>query len=282
MKRTLFISDLDGTLLGPDSKVSAGSAEIISRLSGRGALITVATARTPATVEPLLSETLTLPPAIVMTGAALWDRQTQSYLHPVYVPGGELPTLMALFNKSEIAPFVYHLPASGGIMTVAHSPDMTEYERRFYEDRKDMELKRFEFDYSIEGENLRHDDVILLYAMGAADRIEALAELLRGNDALSVSCYRDIFSPHIANIEIFGAGVSKAAAVRRVAEMTGAERVIAYGDNLNDLPMFSVASESVAVANALPEVKAAASRVIGANYDDSVALDIEKIVSGHV
>ncbi|MDE5554439.1 MAG: HAD hydrolase family protein, partial [Muribaculaceae bacterium] len=65
---------MDGTLLGGDSMVSSETAAIISDLTRRGALITVATARTPATVVPLLADTLTTPPAIVMTGAAMWLR----------------------------------------------------------------------------------------------------------------------------------------------------------------------------------------------------------------
>lgn len=81
-KKHLFVTDLDGTLLNADSKVSQESAEIISSLSREGALITVATARTPATVEPLLCETATSIPAIVMTGAAMWDRKEKRYIGP--------------------------------------------------------------------------------------------------------------------------------------------------------------------------------------------------------
>lgn len=68
--------------------------------------------------------------------------------------------------------------------------------------------------------------------------------------------------------------MSKADAVMRVKEMTGADRVVVYGDNLNDLPMFAVADEAVAVANARPQVLAAADRIIGRNTDDSVAKDM--------
>ncbi|MDE5953951.1 MAG: HAD hydrolase family protein, partial [Duncaniella sp.] len=41
--KTLYVSDMDGTLLGPDSRVSGETAEIVSALSRRGTAITVAT-----------------------------------------------------------------------------------------------------------------------------------------------------------------------------------------------------------------------------------------------
>lgn len=62
--KTLYVSDLDGTLLSTDSHISQRSSEIISDLTAQGALITVATARTPATVVPLLANTRTAAPAI--------------------------------------------------------------------------------------------------------------------------------------------------------------------------------------------------------------------------
>ncbi len=51
---------------------------------------------------------------------------------------------------------------------------------------------------------------------------------------------------------------------------------MAFGDNLNDIPMLQVADVAVAVDNALPETKAAADVVIGPNTADSVALYIEE------
>ena len=69
---------MDGTLLGADSRLSNTSARIISDLTRRGANITVATARTPATVEMILADAEPSLPAIVMTGAAMWCRDTKS------------------------------------------------------------------------------------------------------------------------------------------------------------------------------------------------------------
>ncbi len=54
-------------------------------------------------------------------------------------------------------------------------------------------------------------------------------------------------------------------------EMTGARRIVSFGDNINDVPMFRISAESCAVANAVPEARAAATRVIGANTENGVA-----------
>ena len=54
MSRTLYVTDLDGTFLAPDATVSDESARIMRRLADSGVMVTCATARTPATVDPLL------------------------------------------------------------------------------------------------------------------------------------------------------------------------------------------------------------------------------------
>lgn len=48
--KTLYITDLDGTLLDANSQVSAEAVEVLNPMLDDGLLFTVATARTPATV----------------------------------------------------------------------------------------------------------------------------------------------------------------------------------------------------------------------------------------
>lgn len=278
MSRTLFVTDLDGTLLGPGSKVSAGSARIISDLSRRGALITVATARTPATVEPLLRDTYTSIPAIVLTGASMWDRGRRRFIDPLTLPADAAGRLENVFMRHGILPFVYNL-ASDGTMQVLHAPGLTEDEERFYVERRELELKKFFFR---SGPFCHEPDfpTILMLGIGDTPAVERLAKELRADAGLSVSAYPDIFDPARSYIEVFRAGISKAEAVLRLKRQLGAHRLIVYGDHLNDLPMFAVADESVAVANALPQVRDAATRTIGPNTLPSVATDMAEQFEG--
>jgi hydroxymethylpyrimidine pyrophosphatase-like HAD family hydrolase len=77
-------------------------------------------------------------------------------------------------------------------------------------------------------------------------------------------------------LEAFSAAASKRNAVAYLREAYGYERVVGFGDNLNDLPMFEVCDVRVAVENARPEVKAAANHICGANDNDGVVRWIEE------
>lgn len=54
-------------------------------------------------------------------------------------------------------------------------------------------------------------------------------------------------------------------------EKLGCDRIVCFGDEINDIPMFEIADEKYAVANAAPELKALATAVIGDNDEDAVA-----------
>lgn len=267
----LFVTDLDGTLLNRESRVSQRSAEIISSLSRRGVLITCATARTPATVDILLSDTLTIPPAIVMTGAALWDRKTRRYIDPRFIDPEIAAFIMEECGRCAITPFSYTINSDGIIHTYFHGTP-TNREQKFIDERSGLKLKKVHVVRRPKVDvSPVYPSTILIFALGPIDRVYRLAETLRSSGRCSVSSYPDIFNHQLAYIEIFALGVSKADAVSRLKESTGADTLIVFGDNLNDLPMMAIADRAVAVENALPEVKQAADIVIGPNTEDSVA-----------
>lgn len=271
--RTLYISDMDGTLLGSDSRISARSADIINALTEDGAMITVATARTPATVVPLMAGVHTTPPAIVMTGSALWDRQHCRYRDLCCIPEHEVPQLLNVCADCGVTPFVYTLTPESMLEVYHSAPEYSACERSFVEERSHLKLKHFNARTAVPVE--AYGRVVLMYAMGLDSSIQQAASVLRNVTRCSVSCYPDIFNPRINLLEIFAPGVSKAAAVTRLRHLVKAERVVVFGDNINDLPMMAVADLSVAVDNALPEVKEAADITIGPNTADSVARFIE-------
>ncbi len=273
--RKLFITDLDGTLLNSESRVSQRSAQIITQLSQQGAFISIATARTPATVEPLLRHTLTTPPAVVMTGAALWSRPNHEFIAPQLIPTTIAEKISAICTQHQLSPFIYNITSNGVIHTYFYGTP-NKVEEKFIHERNNLELKRV-FINSAQAHPIEClSEPILIFALGKTDVINSVAEELKATVNCSVSNYPDIFNHDFSYLEVFNQGVSKASAVLRLKEMVQADQLIVFGDNLNDIPMMGVADVAVAVDNALPQVKNVSNIVIGSNDTDSVAEFISK------
>lgn len=267
---TLYISDMDGTLMGSDSRISVRTAEILNGLADEGVLFTVATARTPATVVPLLTGIRTLAPAIVMTGSAFWDHAERRFFSSSFIPAEEVGRVMEICCSHGISPFVYVMAPDGSTLAVYHTaPTLNPAETSFHAERANLALKRFHIGTPAPPRAATH--TVLFYAMGTKVSIVSAYEALRKVSGCTIQCYPDIFNHDVYNLEVFPPGVDKARAVLVLKKIVGADRVVVFGDNLNDLPMFRVADLAVAVDNAFDDVKAQADIIIEPNYTDSVA-----------
>lgn len=270
MEKTLFVSDLDGTLLNADSAVSLQSVSLLNEAIARGALFTVATARTPSTVESLLSEVDCNLPFIVMTGAAIWNPVTKTFSHSVCIPEAEADKILAIIRRHSLPAFIYILRDNR--IHIYHTGPLSDLEREFITARADSPVKVFHIPES--GESILPSPltgVSLFYSMQPSDIVEAAYREIKENVDCNPIFYHDIFGPTIGIMEVFSAKASKANAIATLKEITGASRVVAFGDNVNDLPMLRCADVAVAVENAVGAVKEAADTLIGPNTADSVA-----------
>ena len=273
--KTLFVSDLDGTLLGDDSLLSSGTVATLNRIIGElGGLFTVATARTPATVVPLMQQVHARLPFIVIGGSAMWNPVTSSFEHTRGIDDTTVNAVADVFDRHQAHPFIYRRHGEGLLHTHHYGP-LSPQEERFVAARQHLPLKKFFL--GDEGYRCNDDEALLIFSMNKYPVLKAIADDLKASVATcSVMLYHDIFDESEGYLEIFTAGTSKAAAIRELAREVGAGRVVVFGDNRNDIAMMQAADYSVAVGNAFPEVKAVASEVIGPNTADSVARWIEK------
>ena len=116
-----------------------------------------------------------------------------------------------------------------------------------------------------------------VYAAGGEGRHQALVDRLNAEvPELDVDMARAGFS------NIMPRGWNKGAAVEFLRTRLGVapEDVFVFGDAGNDLPMFRVVENSVAMGNATPEAAAAARWHIGDVEDDAAADAIEALAAG--
>ena len=268
-KKTLYVSDMDGTLLNSHSVVSDTTTDLLNHLiAEHDLLFTVATARTPATVSQLMARVNTPLPYIVMAGAALWDNAQWEYHNLRTIDNGVIAQLLEVYAAHALHPFIYRV--RGNCIYAHHVPDMNLTERAFLHQRLQTPLKRLVTSDVLEAD--LPDPAVLVYSMGDYDAVRAIADdVERKQLPCTFMCYHDIFDHNLGYLEIYAQGTTKAAAIQQMAHDLQADRVVVFGDNLNDLPMMKVANWSVAVGNAFDEVKTCANEIIATNDEDAVA-----------
>ena len=264
MTRTLYVSDLDGTLLSADSRLTAATENMLNGIISEGALFTVATARTPATVYTLLQNVRLRLPAIVMTGTAMWRQDTGRMTDTVTIPPATVGMLLEVYRRHGLPTFVYTFRE--GRILIYHIGKMSAMERDFMNERAGSPYKEFLIPVSGDSELPSPlEDVALLYSMQPTQEVRETYEDIRAHIDVNPLYYHDSFGPETGILEVFPPQASKANALRRLAEQVKADRLVVFGDNINDLPMMRLADVAVAVENAVEEVKAEADIVIGPN-----------------
>lgn len=107
----------------------------------------------------------------------------------------------------------------------------------------------------------------IIVCQGAPALLATVKQRLAEQDVMSLS------SSGPDNIELIPKGIDKATAIRQIQTLHGidADHTFVFGDGQNDLGMLRAAKYSVAMGNALPEVKAVANYVTETNVNDGVA-----------
>ena len=264
--KTLFLSDLDGTFLNSKGEISETSAKIISDLADKGVLFTVATARTHATVMHMFRDIPLTCPLVLMNGVTLYNPAEKKIISCNAIPTDLGNRIIKELRERNIDPMLYF--QNGDSLDIYYSKISNDYQKKYVEQRIDCSGKRF-----IKTDSpVKIEDKKLIYIV-CLDYYENLKDAYDAVEALGdAHCmfYRDNYSD-LYFLEIISREVSKGTSALQVKDLIGADRMVAFGDNLNDIPLFEAADESYAVSNAEEKLKNIATGVIGSNDEDAVA-----------
>lgn len=264
--KTLYISDLDGTLLGKDALLDRSTEEKLNSLIEKGLLFTVATARTEATVVQMLRGLNLTVPAVLMNGAVLYDLAKREYVSVESVSEKGKTALLAALRTGGNRGFLYCIEDK---LTTYYVNTDAPNAAAFIEERETKYGKRFTkiADFSA----CLSKNIVYCSVSDKKERLQKMVRALSACKDLNVEFYRDIYCEDYWYLEACSKTASKYEAVKRLRRAYGFDRVVGFGDNLNDLPLFAACDASFAVSNAKSEVRAAASGVIGSNTEGGVA-----------
>ena len=271
--KTLYISDMDGTLLQSNGKMSAYTKEKLNDFYKKGIPFSVATARSMVSATPLLDGVHFAAPIVLMNGVFVYDTETKKAVKYHEIEHSALQKVLDCFYEKNLHPFMF-LYSDDYKLSIKYTEFDNEGMKEFYDMRVDMLEGRFtQTDDLTNIENGQHPVYVNYYAL--PQYLDDVVKKLKSFPEIDFAYYKDSYSDDWL-IEIYSRTASKANGAREVKEIVGAESITAFGDNLNDLVMLGGADVAVAVENAVPQVKEIANIIIGNNNDDSVVKYIQE------
>ncbi len=270
-EKTLFVSDLDGTLLTPTATLADGDADRINALTARGIRITYATARTIESAGKILGDLTFAPgavPVCLMNGVLAYDMAARHYVDSARFSTGCADELLRCLTDAGAYPFIYTLTENERLMT--HYRDIRNPAMQaFMDERKIRYGKPFR---QISDVSEVEGDVIYFCMIAEREDVLRACRAIEDVNGIKKTYYEDSYAPGTWYLEIFDEKASKKHAVEFLRAFTEAEYIVCFGDNRNDLPMFEAADVAVAVPNAADAVKEAADDVA----ENGVVAYIEK------
>ena len=250
--------DLDGTLLNSAKEVSARNRAAVLRVLEKGLRVIIATARPPRSVAELLPSDLLERASIVSyNGAIVRDKAAGIDEHH---PMTSEVTAEVIRYCGEYLPTA-HLSVEVNDKWYANR-DLAD--GAFYHPRFRPELATYE-----------------VLASQAATKILLTeyrdAEVLRERFA---PLTQFVVTDGGALIQMMNPAVSKTSGILRLCGHFGIQesKIAVFGDDHNDIDMFRMAGYSVAMGNAVQELKDIANETTASNDDDGVAIALERLL----
>lgn len=295
----LIAIDLDGTLFGPDGKVSAANAAAVDAAREAGIEVVICTGRamieSGTAIRAIRAETpargRAVAPIVCAGGAMVNDAASGRTLHRWPMDAGLVRRLCGHFAALRRAPLILKDRDAAGFDYLVVNTGPIEPPSQWWFSVMPVEVRFID--------DIAHDPhPEHTVRVGFAATSAVMHELARGvHQGFGHETLTQHFAavagvhpnqPHgvrddsIHLLEVFDRQVNKWTAVHRLALEQGMprERIAAIGDEVNDVAMIEGAGLGIAMANAVPAVKKAARIETKSNADDGVAWAIGKIMRG--
>ena len=252
----MIVCDLDGTLLAGGSNIPEENIAALRRAMEAGVQVVIASGRMVEATVPIAEKIGVNAPLSLFNGAMAYDYQNDRILCGAPIPYAViLPVIEALEARGT---YVQAFPGRGYFMEKKNRWQR-EKQKRILQDGTELGMPLSQW---------LKTDVYKLLCLGEPAE---LSEIIRE------------FSPRFpevtfvksgeTHLEIVARGVDKASGMADISRLTGVspEEMIAFGDEMNDLPMLKYAGTGYAMENAVPGVLKELRLIAPKNTDHGVA-----------
>lgn len=252
----MIVTDIDGTLLRYDQTVSDKTVEVLNKCKELGIKIVFASARPPRTTKYLMPEYFCIDAIINYNGALVYENS--NIVYQKMLKNDAIENILNVVHNKIIEPKVCFE------INDAHYSNFDVTDTFGKIPYQLIDLKDFKTDTAYK---------IILCNMKNENKTEIL-ENLPENCTCMVTDGDQLF-------QIMDRNVSKFNAIKFIIDKygIGTDDIMCFGDDCNDIEMLSNCGISVAMDNAVPQIKKIAKYITNSNDNDGVALFIENYLN---
>lgn len=264
--KTLYVTDLDGTLMHNDKTLSVFTISTLNKLIDQGMLITYATARSFQSAWEITKDIHFTIPVITRNGTVLANQILKTEIEISRFSEQEVRKLKNLLTGTiEHIGFVTAYFDGKMIKSYRGGEICPGFQKYVVEHANDKRMRAIPAEV-----DLFDGDVTYVTLIAEKNKLQPLYEKIKNAADWECVFQKDTYGDEYW-LEICPPNATKAKAVLKCKEKLGCDRIVVFGDSINDLSMFAIANEACAVENGLEEVKEAATIIIPSNESDGVA-----------
>ena len=281
----LIASDMDGTLLNEKHSIDKETVAAIKRAEEAGIVFAISTGREYDTVKPLLKENNIKCQCVLMNGAEYRD-EDGNIVEDINIEIETATKIIHILQEEKVSARIF---TNKGIYTtdtkdealkemmyrtLSFNPEFTQEEA--LESAK-MQPYFVNLNYISNLDEFLNSEMEIRKFVAFHNNIEIINKMKKVIGEMKgiavSSSFRD-------NIEVTHITAQKGIILAKVAEKMGFKRdeVLVLGDSFNDYSMFTEFTESVAMGNAIPEIKKIAKYITDTNGNLGVAKAIYKVL----
>jgi len=270
-EKTLFVTDLDGTLLTSKNNLSEYTIETLNNLINKGMTFSYATARSLSSASVVTNGLKLNNPVVIYNGTFIVNPNTKEKVYSLCFSQREKEIVKNVLAKHNIFPLVYS--NIKGVEKVSWIESMENNGIKNYKDSRkgDNRLRPIET-----MEQLYQGDIF--YYTCIADKKEDLQniyEYFMEKPEFNCTIQKELYKEEYW-CEIMLKKSTKGNAILELKGMLKCDKIVSFGDAINDISMFKISDQSYAVENAPEELKKYANGIIPSNDQNGVAQWLEK------
>lgn len=281
----LFVTDLDGTLLNSDHKLSEYSMNAIKTAMDKGIPVCIATGRSYNDILEIISELDVKPYIISSNGASVYNTNGEK-MYSISIPKDQVREIITYLKAQnlefEVADDEYTYITQKGL-DILHQEleDVGSVDTK-----KREELEQDVLGLVLSQGNLKvvPDMEVLLDSIESANSVSSISAYLnkihKAMERFTMDKRILTFSSWKYNFEMTSSDTSKGIALKHLCEHLHIELsdVAVIGDNYNDLSMIKIAGIKGAMGNAVENIKSMADFQAPTNDEDGAAKFLYKLM----